>query len=105
MAVDVVQEIKLRTDLVELVSQYVPLKKSGRAHKGLCPFHGEKTPSFQVDGERGFYKCFGCNRGGDCFSFLQEKEGLSFNEAGERLARRLGLEWTRRGESAEQRSQ
>lgn len=104
MAVDIVAEIKLRTDLVELIAQYVPLKKSGRSHKGLCPFHAEKTPSFHVDGERGFYKCYGCGKGGDCFSFLQEKEGLSFNEAGEVLARRLGLQWTRRGETQEQRS-
>jgi DNA primase len=102
---DIVQEIKLRTDLVELISQYVPLRKSGRTHKGLCPFHGEKTPSFTVDGERGFYRCYGCGKGGDCFSFLEDKEGLSFNEAGERLARRLGLEWVRRGDTAEKRSQ
>jgi DNA primase len=105
MAVDVVQEIKLRTDLVELVSQYVPLRKAGRAHKGLCPFHAEKTPSFTVDGERGFFKCYGCGAGGDCFKFLELKEGLSFREAGEVLARRLGLEWVTRGDSAERRSE
>jgi DNA primase len=105
MAVDVVQEIKLRTDLVELISQYVPLRRSGRTHKGLCPFHGEKTPSFHVDGERGFFKCYGCGVGGDCFTFIQQKEGLSFAEAGELLARRLGLEWVRRGETAERRPQ
>ncbi|HTE17234.1 MAG TPA: DNA primase [Armatimonadota bacterium] len=105
MAVDIVQEIKLRTDLVELISTYVPLKQSGRTHKGLCPFHAEKTPSFTVDGERGFFKCYGCGAGGDCFSFLQTKEGLSFPEAGEVLARRLGLEWQRRGDTAETRSE
>jgi DNA primase len=105
MAIDIVQEIKERTDLVELISAYVPLKRSGRAHKGLCPFHSEKTPSFTVDGERGFYKCYGCGAGGDCFSFIQQKEGLSFNEAGELLARKAGLEWVRRGETVEARSQ
>ena len=105
MPVDIVQEIKLRTDLVELISQYVPLRASGRSHKGLCPFHAEKTPSFHVDGERGFFKCYGCGKGGDCFTFLQEREGLSFNEAGETLARRLGMEWVRRGETSETRSQ
>jgi len=105
MAVDIVQEIKLRTDLVELVSQYVPLRKAGRAHKGLCPFHAEKTPSFTVDGERGFFKCYGCGAGGDCFKFLQLKEGLSFPEAGEVLARRLGLEWVSKGDTAARRSE
>jgi len=105
MAVDVVQEIKLRTDLVELISVYVPLRRSGRTHKGLCPFHAEKTPSFHVDGERGFFRCYGCGVGGDCFTFLQQKEGLAFNEAGEMLARRLGLEWVRRGDTAEKRSE
>src|SRR5689334_18555786 len=104
MPVDIVQEIKLRTDLVELISGYVPLKRSGRTHKGLCPFHSEKTPSFHVDGERGFYKCYGCGAGGDCFSFIQQREGLSFPEAGELLARRLGLEWQRIGDSTEKRS-
>jgi DNA primase len=102
---DIVQEIKLRTDLVELIQTYVPLKKSGRAHKGLCPFHAEKTPSFTVDGERGFFKCYGCGKGGDCFTFVQEKEGLGFQEAGALLARRLGLEWERKGETPETRSQ
>ncbi len=105
MAADIVQEIKLRTDLVELISAYVPLRQAGRTHKGLCPFHAEKTPSFVVDGERGFFKCYGCGAKGDCFSFIQQKEGLDFNGAGESLARRLGLEWTRRGETRESRSQ
>ncbi len=106
MAADgLVQEIKLRTDLVELISAYVPLKRSGRTHSGLCPFHSEKTPSFVVDGERGFFKCYGCGKGGDCFTFLQEKEGLAFPEAAERLARRCGLEWVQTGVSPEQRSQ
>jgi DNA primase len=105
MAVDIVQEIKQRTDLVELISAYVPLKRAGRNHKGLCPFHSEKTPSFTVDGERGMFKCWGCGTGGDCFTFIQEREGLSFNEAGELLARKAGLEWVRKGDTAEKRSQ
>ncbi len=103
MAADIVQEVKLRTDLVELISAYVPLRRAGRTHKGLCPFHSEKSPSFVVDGERGFFKCYGCGKGGDCFTFIQEKEGLSFPEAGELLARRLGLEWVRQGETSERR--
>lgn len=105
MAVDIVQEIKQRTDLVELISQYVPLKQAGQTYKGLCPFHTEKSPSFTVSRERGFYKCFGCSESGDCFSFVQKREGLSFSEAGEVLARRLGLEWVNRGETKEQRSE
>lgn len=104
MAVDVVQEIKLRTDLVELISAYVPLKKAGSSYKGLCPFHAEKTPSFTVNPERGLFKCWGCGVGGDCFKFLELKEGLSFREAGEMLARKLGLEWVSRGDTAERRS-
>lgn len=105
MAVDLVQEIKLRTDLVELIAGYVPLRQAGRAHKGLCPFHAEKSPSFTVDGERGFFKCYGCGVGGDCFTFMEKKEGLDFQEAGEFLARRLGLEWVRRGDTTERRSE
>ncbi|MGV3719678.1 MAG: DNA primase [Actinomycetota bacterium] len=102
---DVVEEIKLRIDLVELVSAYVPLKQAGRTHKGLCPFHSEKTPSFTVDRERGFFKCWGCGVGGDCFKFIQLREGLSFPEAGELLARKAGLEWVTRGQTPEQRSE
>ncbi|MCC2672187.1 MAG: primase, catalytic core, partial [Armatimonadetes bacterium] len=105
MAVDIVQEIKLRTDLVELISSYVPLKQAGSSYKGLCPFHSEKTPSFTVSRERGFFKCWGCGAGGDCFKFLQLREGLSFPEAGEVLARRIGLEWVGRGDTKEQRSE
>ncbi|HEU4751698.1 MAG TPA: CHC2 zinc finger domain-containing protein, partial [Armatimonadota bacterium] len=105
MAADIVQEIKLRTDIVELVSAYVPLRKRGANFIGLCPFHSEKTPSFNVSQERGFFKCFGCGESGDVFKFVEKREGLSFNEAGEFLARRLGLEWQRRGDTAEGRSQ
>jgi DNA primase len=101
---DVVQEIKLRTDLVELISAYVPLKKAGATYKGLCPFHSEKTPSFTVNPERGLFKCWGCGEGGDCFAFIQKREGLSFVEAGEMLAKRLGLEWVTRGDTRERRS-
>lgn len=105
MAVDIVQEIKTRTDIVELIQAYVPLKQAGSSYKGLCPFHAEKTPSFTVNRERGLFRCWGCGQGGDCFAFLQLKEGLSFPEAGEVLARRLGLEWVRQGDSAERRSE
>lgn len=105
MAADAIAEIKARINLMELISQYVTLRRSGRTWKGLCPFHSEKTPSFHVDSEKGFYRCYGCGAGGDCFSFLQEREGMSFVEAGELLARRAGVEWTRRGETGQQRGE
>ena len=68
---DQVEEIKQKVDMVELVQEYVPLKRAGRNFKGLCPFHGEKTPSFMVNPELQIYKCFGCGEGGDAYSFLQ----------------------------------
>jgi DNA primase len=72
--------ILAETDIVELVSSYFPLKKSGRNYKALCPFHAEKTPSFMVNQEKQIFKCFGCGKGGNAFHFLMEKEGLPFQE-------------------------
>lgn len=87
-----IHEIRERTDIVELVSSYLPLKRSGANHQGLCPFHSEKTPSFNVNAARQIYHCFGCGVGGDAFSFLMRMEGLSFPEALGRLAERAGIE-------------
>lgn len=87
-----IQEIRDRVDIVDLVSEYVTLKKSGRSFSGLCPFHSEKTPSFTVDRAKGLFYCFGCQKGGDVFKFLMEIERLSFSEAAERLAERAGIE-------------
>lgn len=87
-----IDEVKRRVSLSGLVSEYVTLKKAGRVHKGLCPFHGEKTPSFQVNDEQGFYHCFGCGASGDAISFLREQAGYSFLEAAEKLAERAGME-------------
>jgi DNA primase len=92
MASDVVAEIRDRTDIVGLVAGYVPLKKAGRNFKGLCPFHQEKTPSFIVFPESGNFKCFGCGKGGDVFTFYKEVERVEFREALEELARRAGIE-------------
>jgi DNA primase len=84
--------VKERVDIVQLISESVPLKKAGRGYIGLCPFHLEKTPSFHVDAERRTYKCFGCGEGGDVFTWLEKQRGLSPAEALKELAERAGVE-------------
>ena len=96
MADETVAKIKDAVDIVELVGDSVRLVKKGRNYSGLCPFHDEKTPSFIVSPDRGTWHCFGCGKGGDVFSFVMEKEGLSFPEALEYLGRRAGIEIPRR---------
>lgn len=87
-----IDEVKQKTDIVELIGQYVTLKKAGRNLTALCPFHSEKTPSFIVFPEQQSWHCFGaCSTGGDAFSFLMKKEGLDFSEALRRLAERAGV--------------
>jgi DNA primase len=86
-----VQELRDRADMVDIVSGYMKLKKAGRVFKGLCCFHQEKTPSFTVDPSKGLYYCHGCGNGGDIFRFIQQVDGLTFAEAAERLADRVGL--------------
>lgn len=88
----VIRTVMERTDIVRLVKEYVPLRmKSGRLW-GCCPFHHEKTPSFTVNPDRGIFYCFGCHEGGNAAKFLMKLEGISFPEAVERLAERLGIE-------------
>ena len=95
----VVDDIKGRLDIVDVISTYVPLKKAGRNFKGLCPFHTEKTPSFVVFPDNQSWHCFGsCGTGGDLFSFIMQKEKLDFGEALQVLAQRAGIEVTARGE-------
>ena len=86
-----IAEIRTRASIVEVISDYVTLKKSGRNHMGLCPFHGEKTPSFTVNEEKGIFHCFGCHAGGGVFQFLMQYDHLSFPEAVEQLAKRYGI--------------
>lgn len=97
---DEVSQIKDKIDIVSLISGYVPLKKSGRNYKGLCPFHAEKTPSFMVSPELQIFKCFGCGERGDVFSFLMRQEGLDFREALVELAQRAGVKLSSRTEEA-----
>lgn len=89
---DTVDQVRERTDIVELIGQYVGLQKAGRNFKGLCPFHQEKTPSFIVFPESQNFHCFGCGAGGDAFSFLMQVEKTGFREALETLAERAGIE-------------
>jgi DNA primase len=87
-----VRDVKLRANLAEVVSRVVTLRKAGGARlKGLCPFHNEKTPSFHVDADKGFYKCFGCGKAGDAITFVRETEQLNFAEAVEALGQRFGI--------------
>jgi DNA primase len=86
-----IAEVRDRARIEEVVSQYVTLRRSGAAEKGLCPFHDEKTPSFQVRPSIGSYHCFGCGAGGDVFRFVMEVEGMPFVEAVERLADKYGV--------------
>lgn len=89
---DEVQEIKDRLDIVEFIGQHVELKQTGKNWRGLCPFHADTDPSFYVNPERQFYHCFGCQKSGDIFTFLMEREGLEFYEALKLLATKAGVE-------------
>ncbi|MBM4255187.1 MAG: DNA primase [Deltaproteobacteria bacterium] len=84
-------EIRARVSIVEVISAHVALRKAGRNYTGLCPFHGEKTPSFSVNEEGGFFHCFGCGVGGNAFTFLSRVEGITFPEAVRRLAAKAGV--------------
>src|SRR5579863_1972571 len=86
-----IERIKQKLDIVEEIGAVVPLKKSGKAFRGLCPFHGERTPSFYVLPDRSTWHCFGCGEGGDLFTFVQKQQGLDFREALALLAERAGI--------------
>lgn len=89
---DDIERVRQASDIVQIVNEYVPLKRAGRKYKACCPFHQEKTPSFQVDPEMGLWHCFGCGEGGDIFAFLQREENIDFREAVQMLADRAGIE-------------
>ena len=86
------EEIRSANDIVEVISQYVVLKRSGRNYFGLCPFHNEKSPSFSVSPDRQYFHCFGCHKGGDVFTFISEIEKVSFKESVEILAERANIQ-------------
>ena len=86
-----IDDLRMQANILQVVQEYVPLKRAGTAHKGLCPFHSEKTPSFQVHPDKGFFHCFGCGVGGDVFKFLELHEKVSFPEAVKMLAQKFGI--------------
>jgi DNA primase len=88
---EIIDQIRQAANIVELASQYTTLKRAGRRHVGLCPFHSEKTPSFTVDDEKQLFHCFGCGTGGDIFTLVMEKENLSFPEAVRFLAEKYNI--------------
>lgn len=89
---EVIEEIKEKVDIVEVISEYVNLTRVGSSYRALCPFHSETNPSFYVHPGLKIYHCFGCGASGDVIKFLQEMEGISFQEALERLAKRAGID-------------
>lgn len=97
---DQVNEVKVKTDIASIIGERIELKKAGRNFKALCPFHGEKTPSFMVSPELQIFKCFGCGESGDVFSFLEKYEGMEFSEALKYLADRAGIKLQRTSFSA-----
>src|SRR3546814_7970952 len=105
-APEFLDELRSRVTLSAVVGRRVKLVKRGREHSGLCPFHNEKSPSFTVSDEKGFYHCFGCGAHGSAIDFVMNSEGLSFPEAVERLAAQAGLKVPEdRPEDRERRSE
>lgn len=89
---DIIEEIKSRSDIVKVISDYIKVQQSGINYKGLCPFHGEKTPSFYINTSKQIYKCFGCGEGGDVINFIMKIENLEFMDAVKLLAKDCGIE-------------
>ena len=94
---DFIERVRAANPIEKIIGEHVALKKTGKNLKGLCPFHNEKTPSFSVSPDKGFFHCFGCGKGGSVFNFLMEFEGISFQEAVEELAHKAGLSIEHKG--------
>jgi DNA primase len=88
---ELIDQVRHAADIVQIVQEYVPLRRAGTTYKGLCPFHGERTPSFTVNRDKGFFHCFGCGQGGDVFKFVELQEGVGFQDAVKRVAARCGI--------------
>src|SRR5215813_9435007 len=86
-----IDDLRLQANILSVVQEYVPLRKAGNSYKGNCPFHSEKTPSFHVMPEKGFFHCFGCGAGGDVFKFVELHEKVGFQDAVRMLAQKFGL--------------
>jgi DNA primase (bacterial type) len=86
-----IDDLRMQANILTVVQEYVPLKRAGTSYKGNCPFHNEKTPSFNVNPEKGFFHCFGCGVGGDVFKFLELHEKVGFQEAVKMLASKFGV--------------
>jgi len=99
-----IEDLKHHADIVVVIQDYVSLKKTGATYKGLCPFHGEKTPSFHVNRDKGFFHCFGCGLGGDVFKFLELHEKVGFQDAVKLLAQRFGMTLPELEQNDEQRA-
>ncbi len=102
---EVIEEVRARNDIVDLVSEHLALKRRGKTYVGLCPFHSEKTPSFSVSPDRQTYHCFGCGKGGNVIGFVMDYENLSFPEALRALASRAGMQLPEREASREERQE
>ena len=96
---ETIQQIRERIDIVDLISTYVSLSKAGQNFKGLCPFHSEKSPSFSVNPVNQYFHCFGCQAGGDAFTFLMKQENMDFMEALRELSQRAGIALPERSQS------
>jgi DNA primase len=95
-----IDDLRLQANIVQVVQEYVPLKRAGATYKGLCPFHSEKTPSFNVNPDKGFFHCFGCGAGGDVFDFLELYEKVDFPDAVKMLAQKFGVSLPERSEAS-----
>src|SRR5262252_8166252 len=103
LADETIDRVRREARIVTIVGERVKLTLRGRSHVGLCPFHKEKTPSFHVNEERGFYHCFGCSASGDAIKFVREVDGMSFVDAVRAIAERQGIEVVETGSDDERR--